>query len=253
MIDLIKDRFKMSLVLAVLFLFGIFLSVYHLYRLPNNLMLPDAMHPALLNVYVIPGVTFLIGALALYLALNYRAEVIVFRDKQLDTDAQKRDAANENQNTISVESVKESLVSARSEKEIVHSGLQAICRQIEAGQGALYLIKEIDGKRKLELQSGYALNVAESAVITFEVGEGLIGQAASAGRTVYLDDVPDGYIKIISGLGSASPRYLLIVSLKRADRVVGAIEIASFTALSEYQRKFVEDAATLIAEKLSGK
>jgi transcriptional regulator with GAF, ATPase, and Fis domain len=252
MIDLIKDRFRLSLVLAVLFLCGIFLSVYHLYRLPSNLMMTDAMHPALMNIYIIPGITFFIGALALYLALNYRAEVIVFRDKQMETDAQKRDSSNENQHVISLESVSQTLKSAKSEKDILHSGLQAICKQLEAGQGALYLIKDIDGKRKLELQSGYALNVAESAVITFEVGEGLIGQAAATGRTVYLDDIPDGYIKIISGLGSASPRHLLMVSLKKGDRVIGTLELASFAPLNEHQRKFVEDAATLIAEKVSG-
>jgi putative methionine-R-sulfoxide reductase with GAF domain len=252
MIDLIKDRFRLSLVLSVLFLCGIFLSLYHLYRLPSSLMMTDAMHPALINIYIIPGITFLVGAIALYLALNYRSEVIVFRDKQMQTDAE-RDSANENQHVISLESVNQTLKSAKSEKEILHSGLQAICKQLEAGQGALYLIKDIDGKRKLELQSGYALNVAESAVITFEVGEGLIGQAAATGRTVYLDDVPDGYIKVISGLGSASPRYLLMASLKQGDRVIGTLEIASFSPLDEHQRKFVEDAATLIADKVSGK
>jgi hypothetical protein len=253
MIDFIKDRYKLSLVMAILFLIGIFASVYNLYRLPHNLMLSDGFHPALLNIYIIPGITFLLGAFALYTALNYKTEVIVFRDKQLESDLQKNENSNENSVTISLDSVKDSLRQAKDEKDILQSGLQAVCKQLEAGQGALYLIQEMEGKRKLELKSGYALNVAESTVITFEVGEGLIGQAAATGKTVYLDDVPEGYIKIISGLGSASPRYLLIVSLKNRERVIGAIEIASFTPLQEQQRKFVEDSAQLIAERVSGK
>lgn len=253
MIDFIKDRYKLSLIMAVLFIIGIFASVYYLYRLPHSLMLNDEFHPGLLNVYIIPGITFLIGAFALYAALNYKTEVIVFRDKQLETDLQRKENSTENQITISLDSVRDSVKQANDEKDILHSGLQAVCKQLEAGQGALYMITDIEGKRKLELKAGYALNVAESAVITFEVGEGLIGQVAATGRTVYLDDVPEGYIKIISGLGSASPRYLLIVALRQKERVIGAIEIASFTHLHEQQRKFVEDSAQLIADNVSEK
>jgi methyl-accepting chemotaxis protein len=58
-------------------------------------------------------------------------------------------------------------------------------------------------------------------------------------------------VKIISGLGSASPQYILIVSIKKADQVVGVIELASFTRINEDQRKFVEEASALIAEKIS--
>ena len=67
----------------------------------------------------------------------------------------------------------------------------------------------------------------------------------------YVDDVPDGYIKIVSGLGSASPRHLLIVPVKKNNQVLGIIELASFTEVSEDQRKFVEEAAQLLANKIA--
>ena len=85
------------------------------------------------------------------------------------------------------------------------------------------------------------------------LGEGLIGQSAANGNTLYVDDVPEGYVKIVSGLGSASPKYLLIVPMKSQDQVLGIIELASFTPINEDQRKFVEEAAQLIAEKISNK
>lgn len=253
MIDLFKDRYKLSMLMAVLFLIGIIISAYQLYRLPHNLMLDEGYHPALFNVYTIPGITFLIGAFTIWTALNYKNEVIVYRDKQLQEDIAGKDDTESNHATISLENVKESMQQANNEKEAIHAGLHAVCKLLEAGQGAVYVLREEDGKRKLALQSGYALNVAESAVITYEVGEGLIGQAALTGKTLYVDDVPDGYVKILSGLGSASPRYLLIVTLKNQDRVSGVMEIASFTPLDEQQRKFVEDSAQLIADKISGK
>ncbi len=79
----------------------------------------------------------------------------------------------------------------------------------------------------------------------------MIGQSAANGSTLYVDDVPEGYIKIVSGLGSASPKYLLIVPIGKDGQVFGVIEIASFTEITEDQRKFVEEAAQLIAEKIS--
>jgi putative methionine-R-sulfoxide reductase with GAF domain len=89
--------------------------------------------------------------------------------------------------------------------------------------------------------------------LSYEFGEGLIGQSAAGARTLYVDDIPEGYIKIISGLGSASPKYLLIVPMKQQDHATGVLEIASFIPLSEDQRKFVEESAQLIADRLSAR
>jgi hypothetical protein len=43
---------------------------------------------------------------------------------------------------------------------------------------------------------------------------------------------------------------LLIVPVKKQEQVKGIIELASFIPLSEDQRKFVEESAQLIAEKI---
>ncbi|MFZ6011272.1 MAG: GAF domain-containing protein, partial [Bacteroidota bacterium] len=174
-------------------------------------------------------------------------------DKQLEASTAEKNAADSNQTTISLENVKSSLNLAKSEKDVLQGGLQAVCKQLEAGQGAIYVTTEQGGQRKVEFRSGYALSIAESTVISFEFGEGLVGQSAAGAKTLYIDDVPEGYIKIISGLGSASPRYLLITPIKHQQQVLGVMEIASFTPLLEDQRKFVEEAADLIAQKISQK
>jgi methyl-accepting chemotaxis protein len=51
----------------------------------------------------------------------------------------------------------------------------------------------------------------------------------------------------------ASPKYLLIVPVKQDEKVIGVMEIASFTPVTEDQRKFVEESAQIVAEKISGK
>jgi methyl-accepting chemotaxis protein len=222
-----------------------------IYSLPASLRVADGYQPGFLKVYLVIGITFLVGALTLTWALRYKKEVLVFRDRTADAAQAGRDAADQaGRTSISLDTVKTSLQS-RDTKEALLAGLTAICKQLEAGQGALYGVKETEGKRRVELKTGYALSIGESKVISFEFGEGLIGQAAASGRTLYIDDVPDGYITILSGLGSASPRYLLIVPVKRAEQVVGILEIASFTKVTEDQRKFVEESAQLISEKIS--
>lgn len=251
MISLFSDRYKISLVLGAIFILGIGVSLYFIYSLPNALQLAHGYEPEFTKVYFVIGVTFLIGALTLFYAMRYKKEVIVFRDRALEASIAQHEAEQAGKTTISLESVVTTLSQANNEKDTLQLALHAICKQLEAGQGALYRVVEEESKRKVELKSGYALSIGESTIIKYEFGEGLIGQSAASGNTLYLDDVPEGYVKIVSGLGSASPKYLLIVPIKQQGQVLGILELASFTEVSEDQRRFVEEAAQFIAEKIS--
>lgn len=251
MISLFTDRYKASLLLAAIFILGIGTSLYFIYSLPNGLQLTQGYEASFAKVYTVLGITFLVGALSLINALRYRKEIIVFRDRALEASIARQEAEQAGKTTISLDYLITSLAQARNESDALHTGLQAVCKQLEAGQGAIYRIVEEDTKRKVVLQSGYALTIGESTVIKYDLGEGLIGQSASNGSTLYVDDVPEGYVKIVSGLGSASPRYLLIVAIKSQEQIRGIIEVASFTPINEDQRKFVEEAAQHIAEKIS--
>ena len=253
MISLFTDRYKISLLLAVLFILGVGVSLYFIYSLPHGLQLAQGYEPAFTKVYAVIGLTFAAGALSLLNALRYRKELVVFRDRTLEAAVARQEADQAGKTTISLDSVLTSLGQAKNESDMLQLGLQAICKQLEAGQGAVYRIVDEDNKRKVVLHSGYALSIGESTVIKYEVGEGLIGQSASNGNTLYVDDVPEGYVKIVSGLGSASPRYLLIVPVKTQGKVLGIIELASFTPINEDQRKFVEEASQFIAEKISNR
>lgn len=247
------DRYYLNLILTVLFVLGIGFSLFSIYSLPDSLYLADGFQSEFIDVYLLLGFTFVIGVVVIFSALKYRKEVVVFRDRRIETEEEKREHAEQaGRTTISLESVKAGL-QARTQSEMLQSALQAICKPLEAGQGALYLVQEEDNKRFVQLTAGYALSVSESAVIRFEFGEGLVGQCAAVGKALYIDDIPNGYIKILSGLGSASPKFLFIVPMKNQEQVTGVIELASFTPLSEDQRRFVEESAQLIAQKTNAK
>jgi putative methionine-R-sulfoxide reductase with GAF domain len=249
MTRIVTNSFTLNLLLAVVFLLSVLVSAYTLYSL--DLALPSGFESDLLKTYLIIAFTFLIGAITIYTSIRNRKEIIVYREKTLETQNEVQTGNTDDvKSTISLDTVKASLLK-RNKTEILQNAIKAICKQLEAGQGALYLTKDIEGIKNVELHSGYSLNMGESASISFEFGEGLVGQAAAEGRTLYVDEVPQGYITVISGLGSSSPRYLLITPIKKQDQVEGVIEIASFTAFNTSQRKFVEDAAQLLAEKIA--
>ena len=251
MIKTLKDSNRINILLTILFSIGIAVSAYVLYRLPGNLMIPNVS--VFSTAYIVVGISFAIGMIAITQALKYKKELIVYRDRESELKNAENGTSDAEKGTISVENIKIALRTARGEKEILQNGLQSICKQLEAGQGAVYQVQQENETRFVELKAGYALSMSESSVIRYTFGEGLIGQAASNAQLLYLDEVPEGYIKIISGLGSASPRYLLIVPVKNQESVLGVLEIASFTPINSDQRKFVEQSAQLIADKLSNK
>ena len=245
-----NDRFNLNLILTILFMVGVGVSLYFIYSLPVSLRLANGYQPEFLKVYFILGITFVLGLLSLVSALRYKKEIIVFRDKLIDKDEMKREAAEQaGRTTISLDTIKTCL-SETDIKSALTSALQTICKQLEAGQGAFYRTSQEDGKRMVELYTGYALNMGESTVLKYEFGEGLIGQVASSGMTLYVDEVPPGYITILSGLGNSSPRYLLIVPVKTKEKLFGVLEIATFQRATEDQRKFVEESAQLMTEKV---
>jgi len=252
MIKELKDSGKINILLTLLFVIGIAVSAYVLYGLPTDLMIPYGYESVFNTVFIVVGLTFIVGAVSITQALRYKKELVVYRDRVTEMNQADLDAANST-STISVEKIKTALSTAKGEKEILQHGLQSICKQLDAGQGAAYQVQQENDSRFIELKSGYALSINESTTTRYDFGEGLIGQAAAGGQLLYLDEVPEGYIKIISGLGSASPRYLIIAPVKNQETVLGILEIASFSPYSADQRKFVEQGAQLIADKLSTK
>ncbi|MEJ7643577.1 MAG: GAF domain-containing protein [Chryseolinea sp.] len=250
MTGLLSDRYRILLLLASLFILGIGVSFYLIYSLPHTLQLAQGYGDAFNLLYIVLGITFLLGAGTLLDALRYKKEILVYRDRALEAAHAQHESDQSGKTTISLEHLISVLNAQKDEKNIMDKGINAIAKELEAGQGAIYKVREEEGKRAVVLEAGYALSIGESTEIKFEYGEGLIGQSAASGNTLYLDDIPEGYIKIVSGLGSAYPKFLLIVPVKSGEQVRGVVELATFKPITEDQRKFVEEASQLIAEKI---
>jgi len=137
-------------------------------------------------------------------------------------------------------------------RKLTDTVIKNIVRYLEANQGGLFILNDDDKEKPiLELVSAYAYDRKRFLDKAIQLGEGLIGTSASEKETIYLTEIPEKYIEITSGLGTASPRAILIVPMRIENRVFGVIEVASFKEIEDHQIKFLERLGENIASTLA--
>lgn len=130
--------------------------------------------------------------------------------------------------------------------------ISRLSEYINAVQGGFFILNdEIQDDTHFELIAHFAYGRKKFSQKRVELSEGLIGRAAYEKNTIYLDEVPEEYIEVTSGLGEANPRVLLIVPLKVNDEVHGVLELSSFHPFAEHVIAFVEKVAESIATTIS--
>ncbi len=111
---------------------------------------------------------------------------------------------------------------------------------VGAQHGTFFLSEAANGNTQLRLIAGYGLRTDKAAPIQYRLGQSLIGQVAKSKRPIVVANLPEGYVKISSGLGEAPPANLAVLPILFEDQVVGVIELAAFTPFSPVQTDFLE-------------
>ncbi|MFB6782560.1 HAMP domain-containing protein [Streptomyces sp. NPDC056352] len=107
-----------------------------------------------------------------------------------------------------------------------------------------------EGTYVLRMRGSYGYS-AGSMPTSFRPGETLIGTAAEEKRTIQVDNVPPGYLKISSGLGEAPPAHVIVLPVLFEGQVLGVIELASFQPFTHIQRDFLNQLAEMIATSVN--
>jgi putative methionine-R-sulfoxide reductase with GAF domain len=130
--------------------------------------------------------------------------------------------------------------------------ISALVQYTNSNQGGLYVLNDEDEHHKyLELISLFAFDARKFEKQKVKLGEGILGQTFLERETTLLNEIPQEYIRITSGLGGANPKSLLIVPLKVDKEVYGIVELASFKSYQQYEIEFVEKLAETIASTLA--
>lgn len=129
----------------------------------------------------------------------------------------------------------------------------SLVKYLKANQGALYILDDVgpDEEATMSMKACYAWDKKKFLNQKIYRGEGLAGQAWQEGDTVYLTEVPQNYVKIVSGLGDASPTSVVIVPLKVNDQIFGVVELASFNIFHDFEIVFIQKIAESIASTIS--
>ncbi|WEG10967.1 response regulator [Pullulanibacillus sp. KACC 23026] len=121
--------------------------------------------------------------------------------------------------------------------------LSKIAPLVESSHAVLY-VKEMDDrdtKPVFRLSASYALKDRQLQTNVFQIGEGLIGQAALEKKPIVLTNVPSDYIQVRSGLGEASPHTIYVFPICFEEDVKAVLEIATFKPFNFTQQSFLEE------------
>ncbi|TAE69192.1 MAG: PAS domain S-box protein [Bacteroidetes bacterium] len=136
--------------------------------------------------------------------------------------------------------------------EFSYQIISNLVKYVEANQGGIFLLsKDENLEEYLELKAGFAYNKRKYEQKIIKAGQGLLGQVILERDIIYMEDVPNEYIQITSGLGKANPRCLLISPLQVNNEIFGAIEIASFQPIERYKIDFIQQLSENIASTIA--
>ncbi|MEU9988349.1 HAMP domain-containing protein [Streptomyces sp. NPDC048045] len=131
---------------------------------------------------------------------------------------------------------------------------------VSAQHGAFFVAmplmegQEISGdaedQYELRMAGSYGYSMG-SMPTSFRPGEALIGTAAEEKRTILVENAPSGYLKISSGLGEAPPAQVVVLPVLFEGKVLGVIELASFTPFTQIQKDFLNQIAEMIATSVN--
>ncbi len=137
-------------------------------------------------------------------------------------------------------------------EELSYNVISNLVKYVNANQGGFFIINDNDPSDKhFEMTASYAYERRKYPDRRLNWGEGLIGTCALELETIHMNEIPDSYVNITSGLGESSPRALLIVPLIINEEVHGVVEIASFKKFAKHEIEFIEKIAESIASTIS--
>nr|WP_231871409.1 response regulator [Planctomyces sp. SH-PL62] len=121
-------------------------------------------------------------------------------------------------------------------EQLGESLLRFLAEYLDAQAGVAYTGEGADFHRL----ATYGVSAEGGSPATFKWGDGLLGQAVKDRRTFLIEDVPDGYITVGSGLGRGTPRGLVITPTSADGVVNGVIELGFFRPIDASASEFLD-------------
>ena len=132
--------------------------------------------------------------------------------------------------------------------------IQYLAQFLEGAIGAFYLFNE--DTKTFQLTGSYAYSNRKSLSNEFEIGESIVGQAALEKTHIIINNIPDDYLYIQSGLGESKGNQILVAPLISQNTVRAVIEIGTLGTFKEKHIEFlnkVSEAIAIVIETVSSR
>jgi methyl-accepting chemotaxis protein len=128
-------------------------------------------------------------------------------------------------------------------EDLAKTFLYVSINYFEVEIGAIYIINDMDeADPHLEMISSHALNKEKHEKTRIEINEGQIGACFHDNEIIRLNNLPDSYAKMESGLGGSSIKHMLLVPIKFNEIIVGVLELLSFQEIEDYKIELIKKA-----------
>lgn len=131
------------------------------------------------------------------------------------------------------------LQSAADREEFARALTAEVAPRIKAGV-AVFFDYDPD-TQQLELCGSYGFKQRKHLSTRYTLGEGLVGQVALERKPIVLEQVPDDYVRIHSGLGEAPPRNVIALPLLLQERLIGVLEFGSFAPFGKAEQGLLDE------------
>ncbi len=135
---------------------------------------------------------------------------------------------------------------------LLNAMLKNLIQYLNVSQGCVMLHKRNNDTQEeyFEIDSWFAYDRERLMKKTFTLTEGLVGACYLERQYIYITEIPDGYLRLSSGMGEDKPKALLLVPIMMDTDVLGIIEIGSFQLIEQYKIDFVRRVSENLASSI---
>ncbi|WP_061247957.1 response regulator [Leptospira noguchii] len=138
----------------------------------------------------------------------------------------------------------EKLRGDKTESLLAKDVITFLSNYLNANVGAIYLCD--DSECSLSVFGKYGFISEDRSSEKFALNEGLIGQVAAEQKKIFLTDVEEGSLRILSGILDTKPRQILIVPFVFEGKTQGVIELGKLDSFSSSEIEFIESSVQSI-------
>ncbi|MNC41133.1 hypothetical protein D3C75_898850 [compost metagenome] len=117
--------------------------------------------------------------------------------------------------------------------------------------GAIYVLEHEDSYLRMYTYAGSMDRETPFGLERIHPGEGLAGQCVADRTVKYIDNLPEDYISINSGLGRTAPRFAIIAPVLFENKTLAVVEVASLTKWAPYHLKLLTEQLSTLGVTLN--